>query len=472
MYITPYTGESFRRFADYAQKHGQFDPTCGNDEIAKLYKKISSLNHKIKTQPTNESPEVSKRKEERHELYVQLEEAKRRYFHEQARDVAQKLKENRFSWGLKKGPVVSGKQTYRIGDEGLLWFSSREVMRELRLRTNPLRGRDYIISGLKQTLDKKFEHHLYRTDICSFFENVSHEYLLKKLESESGISQITLQLIRKLLSEYAALTDDKTDTKRGIPRGVSISSQLSELYLRDVDNAITYSSNVLYYARFVDDIVIVTATSGAMNQAKDRLEGDIESLGLELAPSDSAKCADIDIYCDSKTGAVHTNSFTFLGYKFKRAKDDDNSPFTQVCMSEAKIDRLKNRMQASFKAWQRKTTEGKACNGGADSLLLQRIRFLTGNTRISGKKNVLVGIYFSNSNLSDEGVGELEKLDEELKSLIESYIHESNKLRDRLNECSFISGYRTREYIRFTPNKLNLISQIWKWRDENANQQQ
>ena len=457
MYITPYSSESFRRIADSAEKRGHFSPTCEDHEIAKLYRNISHINRKINPQLTSESPEVQELKEERHDLYVRLKQEKNRYFDKIACDASQKLEQKEFSWHLMEGPVVSGKQTFSIDDEALSWFFSQQVIRELRLRTNPLRGRDYIISGLKQTLDKTCEHHIYRTDIHGFFESIPHDLLLDKLDSESGISQITLLLIRKLLSEYASLTGNSN----GIPRGVGISSQLSELYLRDLDNVIIYNSSVLYYARYVDDIVMVTATSHAMDQAKSQLREDADTLRLQLASSDPTKYADIDIKCGPKSKAAHINSFTFLGYKFNRKEDDNNSPFTQVRMSEAKIERLKTRMQISFEVWQRKTG-GDISNGGANSLLLQRIRLLTGNTRLSGKKNVLEGIYFSNSSLTSEGVSELKNLDKDLRSCIRAYIPKGNKLWDRLNKCNFTVGYQQRVYIKLTPNKLNRITQIWK----------
>ena len=43
----------------------------------------------------------------------------------------------------------------------------------------------------------------------------------------------------------------------GVPRGFGVSAYLSELYMREIDNEIKALPDVIYYARYVDDIVII-----------------------------------------------------------------------------------------------------------------------------------------------------------------------------------------------------------------------
>src|SRR5699024_10410218 len=44
---------------------------------------------------------------------------------------------------------------------------------------------------------------------------------------------------------------------KGLPRGIGVSAFLSELFMRDIDNQIRNLTDLVYYARYVDDIVAV-----------------------------------------------------------------------------------------------------------------------------------------------------------------------------------------------------------------------
>src|SRR5690606_38479209 len=67
-------------------------------------------------------------------------------------------------------------------------------------------------------------------------------------------------LIKSLFYSYNELTDQlklPVEKRKGIPRGAGISANLAELYMREVDNKIKRLSNVTYYGRYVDDIIIL-----------------------------------------------------------------------------------------------------------------------------------------------------------------------------------------------------------------------
>ena len=52
---------------------------------------------------------------------------------------------------------------------------------------------------------------------------------------------------------------EQTKIKKGlgVPRGIGISSLLSEIYMRDLDDCIKKRPEVIFYARYVDDIFIL-----------------------------------------------------------------------------------------------------------------------------------------------------------------------------------------------------------------------
>ena len=88
------------------------------------------------------------------------------------------------------------------------------------------------------------------------------------------------------------------------------------------------------------------------------------------------------------------------------------------------------------------------------------MRFLTGNTRLrNNKKNVLTGIYFSNSQLTEKD--ELRGLDEYLIKKIESDIV-GVRLQERLKKYRFIEGFESRRFSPFKTHDLAEIMKVWK----------
>lgn len=89
-----------------------------------------------------------------------------------------------------------------------------------------------------------------RLDIKSFYESINKEAVLEKLYSEYRLSPQTVFLLKQLFN-----TQDIKESS-GVPRGLSVSSCLSELTMKYFDIEIKQLEGVYYYARFVDDIII------------------------------------------------------------------------------------------------------------------------------------------------------------------------------------------------------------------------
>ena len=93
-------------------------------------------------------------------------------------------------------------------------------------------------------------------------------------------------------------------------------------------------------------------------------------------------------------------------------------------------------------------------------LLVSRMKFLTGNTRLSNsKQHALTGIYFNNSLISNSAV--LNGLDSYFKYLAGKL--SSATLRDRLAEMSFVDGFRERRFHNFSTTELSRIVKAWKY---------
>ena len=85
---------------------------------------------------------------------------------------------------------------------------------------------------------------------------------------------------------------------------------------------------------------------------------------------------------------------------------------------------------------------------------------MTSNTRLyNNKKNVLVGIYFTNSLITD--CSALIKIDKYLLSKINTLNNPS--LEIRLKKNSFHKGFIDREFKRFSTVDLSKIISVWKY---------
>ncbi len=113
--------------------------------------------------------------------------------------------------------------------------------------------RNEIISQVINILDNGFPKYIIRTDIKSFYESIPHDKLKKVISRNHILSSQSKKVINEILRQYQTMTGHD----KGIPRGIGISAYLAELYMRDFDTDIKNLLNVTYYARYVDDIIII-----------------------------------------------------------------------------------------------------------------------------------------------------------------------------------------------------------------------
>jgi len=269
--------------------------------------------------------------------------------------------------------------------------------------------------------------------------------LLQKLNEEPLLTLPSKKIIWQILRDYGEMS--KSD--KGIPRGIGISAYLSELYLRSLDEKINSHPDIYYYARYVDDIIAVFSPS-AMKEPNDYfliVKDEISKLGLQT--SESEKTVTIDL-----RQQVNSN-LDYLGYHFEFGTSN-----TKISLSNKKIKRYKKRLDLVFDIY---TKRAKYNEKKARKLLVKRIRFLTGNTRLlNNKRNALVGIFFSNSLAND--ISSLSDLDNYLVHKISGL--KNVTLQKRLSKFSFKDGYNYRRFINYSEHDLHEIVSAWKHDEE------
>lgn len=281
---------------------------------------------------------------------------------------------------------------------------------------------------------------MIRTDIKDFFETIPHNKIKQKINCDPLLTASSKKIITQILSEYTRLSGNEN----GIPRGIGISSYLAELYMRSLDDKIRFQKNVIYYARYVDDIIVIYTPQPNLdisNLLKDLTTCIIDN-GLTV---NKKKTESFDLM------EPQNATLEYLGYKMSFGTGT-----VKLELTNNKIEKYKRYLSMSFDAYHKtsKFNEQKA-----RKLLVKRIKFLTSNTRLlNNKKDTIVGVYFSNSLLT--GFKKFTELDDYLKNEISKI--SSTNLTERLKKLSFTEGFLQRKYASFTAAELKKITIVWK----------
>lgn len=357
-------------------------------------------------------------------------------------DISQKILKPSFKIVLSQKTGPKGKPVFCIDAEPETFFVIKQLQRNIhRIYGVKQANRHDLVCQLRDMLGSNFPFELVRTDISSFYESIDRKRLVEKLDRDQLLSPASKKYIKQVLDSYGVISGATT----GIPRGVGISAYLAELYLRPVDKKIRAIPGLVLYCRFVDDIVAVFARPpigkdlGSFKDMIILIFGD-NGLMHNAAKTFEFKLADTD-----------PKKFEYLGYRFLLKPGQ-----FEISPSAAKVAKYRTRLDAAFADyWQEKPVNPK----GAFRKLVGRVKFLTGNTRLSNSKSCAVtGIYFNNSIVTD--LSSFELLDKRLKTRIAELKRTS--LQKQLKKLKFTTGFEQRRYHNFSTRELQMIVRAWK----------
>lgn len=333
-----------------------------------------------------------------------------------------------FAIALTTG-IANGKTTYSHGDNPQEYYALRQTGENLRkIYDVKQASRSDICAQILNLIQDGYPYHVARLDISSFYESVPQQELTKKLEREGLLSVQSKRILKQSLKAYSDLNGG---TLKGIPRGVNISADISELYMRDLDENIKQLDGVCFYARYVDDIIVFFAQPEHVKSAErlPKVISIIERYDLQVNPT--------------KTKIFDTRQkpmIEYLGYIFEcRGKD------STAKLSQKKFQRYHARLNYVLKNYERDCSINSK---RAHRLLLSRLKFLTGNTQLhNSKRNAHTGIFFSNPILTD--LTQLRDLDMILSFWASKKLQHNQKLKQKVNSLSFEIGFARRRMFRF-----------------------
>nr|PMH83767.1 hypothetical protein BCU58_13715 [Vibrio sp. 10N.286.48.B7] len=353
----------------------------------------------------------------------------------------------------------NGKDCYTVtGFDNVLL--SRHLANNVRAALPKSKSRNQISRQLVQHLKEGTSYRIYRLDIKSFFESVSHVTIEKSLESNLVSSQTKLLVM-------SIINNSNYINQCGLPRGLEFSPPLAELILQSFDNTLIKSEDVFYYCRYVDDIIIITT---GFENSKEFIKYVRGLLPEELSLNYNKQKV---IHVDKRQSSASTvASFDYLGYSY--SVRDTNIPgktksarFREVdlSLSNSRVKKIKTRLSRSLYCYSK---------DGDFELLKNRIIFLTSNRIMKDKKSgrlIATGIYYNNVNIKDN-VLSLQILDDFLKKTVLGFSSNrgiglanglTNQQKRLLLSYSFVSGYKNNNYKRFSPNKLGEIKNAWRY---------
>jgi len=479
--------ENFRILLDVENRQGNYieDKSFFKDndlfsESRELSNKIIEINNEIRKErsklPTKQLRtrvdyvEVDKLEKQKEEIKKQREGK----LEEILKGICETISDENFKLTIHKGIIKYGAQLYKAENTPENYFVLKQLQRNIYKTFNVKQSdRKKLISQISIVLKDRFPKVILRTDISKFYESIPHKQLINKIEENSLLSYPSKKVIKDILNQYwQILVDDgiknANDERIGIPRGIGISAFLSELYVKDLDTLLKSLPNVTYFARYVDDIIVIYTPYNRSEAAstaayKSEVKRIIEKFSLKM---NNEKTQVIDLRkANYQRSQTKTYSITYLGYKYlisykkeKNNKGSDvivNKPLS-IKMSDKKFERYKEKIKTAFDQFVIDVAKYSACVSKSNNKLVQRIKILTSNFRLYRRKdNVLIGIYFSNEYLSEE-LQDLNLLDAFLKSEItrvSTYL--SSVAKNKLDKFSFVSGFKTRHTLNFNFNEKN-----------------
>lgn len=337
--------------------------------------------------------------------------------------------------------------------------------------------REKIVKLLISFIKENSSFWVVRYDVKSFYESFHRPAIINKLKSDGIVSRGSIKYLDSFFSEVG------NKGILGLPRGVGLSAYLSELMMQEFDESLKKREDVLFYARFVDDIIIIADAKADKSNIKAFLKANIpKNLKLHERGDkifekkyEASKKIEKRVTSQPSKKEVKVKSFSYLGYKFKvksHYSTDDTFLGLQrrdVCIdiSDNKVKKIKDRLIRTFTSY----LTGTPPSGEEYQLLFERIKFLTGNYKLVDpilNRKVLSGIHYNYKEIND--FASLKKLDVFFRGLLFDKSHRLSKRiirtlpldnRRELSKYSFSSGYHNKTLFSFSYETLKKIQKVW-----------
>lgn len=327
-------------------------------------------------------------------------------------------------------------------------------------------SRNRLVKGLLAILRENFPYKIFKLDVAGFYENFDKHELICNINNFSGISPYSKRFILSILEfchKEAKLRYPEISVS--LPRGINFSGVVANILMRDFDSYLNNNSDVFYYSRFVDDIIIISNEEvDEKIFVKEIKENFYKGLFLNNGKKTicrSNEVINIDYLGYNINNLNCNNELEEIGTIFK---SKGKYRKLNVTISSKKINKIKNRICRSFIGY---------IKDRDDRLLIDRIKFLASNKHIIDKKTLkkrINGIRYSYPSLTNES--SLDNLDKFVyfllysgKSRLSRLLKDnlSTELKKKITCLSFKKFYNDKVFFSFSPSKIIKIQECWKY---------
>lgn len=350
-----------------------------------------------------------------------------------------------------------------LPDELVLRKASRNIRHLTGIKQQ---DRHHIVKNLISFLREGVPYHIYKLDIRSFYESIDARQVIADLAKVTPLSRTTHRVVETF---FQTMTSQGVN---GLPRGLSISATLAEASLQNFDKFVKAEPCVHFYARFVDDIIIVTSGQEVSEAFLQILDEQLPEQ-LQFKKSKMYNKAVPEAY--HKPAAQPPDELAdleYLGYRLRvlnpppggRPGVKHNSRPVEVRIAAKKVARFKTRLVKALLHY------GKNPDF---TLLLDRVRFLTGNYELMDKATGLrnrSGIFYNYNLINNHD--DLDTLDRFLRAallssswpkMLQATSLLTARQRRQLLRCSFINGFNKKTQHTFSATRIEQICRCWAY---------
>jgi group II intron reverse transcriptase/maturase len=186
-------------------------------------------------------------------------------------------------------------------------------------------------------------------DIKSFFDNLSHELLLRALRRHTDCKWVLLY-VERWLKAPVQLEDGSLEARdQGTPQGGVVSPLLSNLFLHYVfDQWMQKHYPEIPFERYADDGICHCKTLAQAQELRAALERRFAECHLELHPQKTRV-----VYCkdDDRRGTYPEHSFDFLGYTFRPRRSKNRWGKFFISFTPAVSNKAAKAMRTKLRSW-------------------------------------------------------------------------------------------------------------------------
>jgi hypothetical protein len=405
-----FSAHNFETIYSLESRKGNIDVNTMPEEYRMVIARAEDIKKEIYSLRVKKdrSPKESELLEERKSELNDLTDSKKAILQNYLEILDKQVNAHGFKFSLNKFMTDDGKEIFTLNVASHAHLFAIKQLQYNICHTFKVKqaNRHNILANIKNFLNSDIPVYVIRTDISGFYESIPHDNLMPMVFGNTLLSHKSKAFIKGIISEYEKVKDTAlVPTSHGVPRGIGISSYLNEMYMRNIDANIAGRTEVMFYARYVDDIFMILSTlptGKTLEQYYADMTTIFQSYGLTLKqPNDgSGKCYIIDFTMENHV-EVTMNYLGYCLYMNRQGKKLTAS----FGLSDSKKERYRTRIDNAIAHFK---TMSKCNIKQAYRDLLDSLNMITGNFKLfKSKSSVKVGMYYSNDLLD-----RIEDLDE------------------------------------------------------------